>query len=111
MMARNLREKIKSLVNDAYDLRSESIVTKIENLVKEELNLRDEERTYEYEDLVKIQADASRQYVDIAVSQEAVGNITGDQASLRAMCLVDATVGFLRSKGLLSSILKYKKKK
>ncbi len=106
---RNLRDKIRALVGDAYDLRMESVVTRIENLVKDELALRDEERQINFQDLNLIQSDAVGEFTRIRMDQDSLGRIAGDDALVRTLCVVNATVSFLRSKGHTTAILRYKK--
>lgn len=108
-MARNLRDKIRTIVQDAYDLRQESVVTKIESLIKEELQLREEEREITYQDLTYIQSVASQEFSSMRMDQEALGRIHGDHSLMRTLCLVNAMVGFLRQRGFMTAILKYKK--
>lgn len=108
-MARNLREKICTIVNDSYDLRRESVVTRIENLIKDELQLRDEERDLTYQDLTYIQSVAAREFTEMRLSEDAIGKLAGEQSMIRTLCLVNATVSFLRSRGLLHSLFRYKK--
>lgn len=109
-MARNLRDKIRAIINDSYDIRQESLVTKIENLVKDELQLRDEERSLTPQDVMLIQSNATKEFSEMRMDQEALGYIHGDQGAVRALCLINATVSFLRLKGLTSALLVYKKK-
>ena len=108
-MARNLRDKIRTLVQDAYDLRQESVVTKIENLIKDEMQLRDEERDLTYYDLVYIKSLAVQEFTAMNMTEPTLGKLTGDQEMIRLLCLVNAINGFLRSKGLTPAIFKYKK--
>lgn len=108
-MARNLRDKIRAIVNDSYDIRQESVVTKIENLIKDELQLRDEERTLTPQDVMLIKSTASKEFADMRLDQEFLGYLHGDQESVRTLCLINATVSFLRMKGLTSALLTYKK--
>lgn len=108
-MARNLRDKIRVLLGDAYDIRQESMITKIENLIKEELQLKDEERDITYQDLAYVQDLAVQEYSKMRMDQEALGYIQGDAGLIRTLCSINATVVFLRKQGLLSCILKYKK--
>src|SRR5690606_5054607 len=108
-MSRNLRDKIRLIVRDAYDLRQESVVTQIENLIKEELGLREEERAINYQDLTYINSVAAQELTQMRVDQEAIGKVHGDQPMLRTLCIVNATVGFLRQRGLMTALVKYKK--
>lgn len=108
-MARNLREKIHAIVNDAYDLRQPSVITKIENLIKDEMQLRDEEREITHYDLTYIQSVAVKEMTDMRLDAEHLGKIAGDQGLVRTLCFVNAITGFLRQRGLLSALLKYKK--
>jgi hypothetical protein len=109
-MARNLREKIQALVNDAYDLQAPSTVTLIENLIKEELELKNEERTFDFYDLNLINSMAIKEFTDMNPSFSGIGRIAGDEPMVRTLCVVKATVSFLRNKGLLSALLRYEKK-
>lgn len=108
-MARNLREKIHAILNDSYDIRRESVVTKIENLIKEELSLKEEERQLNYQDVSFIQSVAARNFVDRRTDEGAIGKMAGDQPMIRTLCMFDAVVSFLRSKGLLSATFIFKK--
>ena len=108
-MPRNLREKIHAILNDGSDLRPESTVTRIENLVKDELELRNEERSLTYQDLSMIQSFAAREFTSMRMDEQVLGKMSGDQPMIRTLCLVNATVSFLRSKGLLHSTFRYKK--
>lgn len=108
-MARNLREKLFAILNDSYDLRQESLVTKLENLLKEELELKQEERLLTYQDIVYIQSVAVKEFVDLNPSEQSIGKLAYDQDMMKHLCLINATILFLRGKGLLSSTFKYKK--
>ena len=108
-MARNLREKISAVVNDAYDLRKESVITRIENLIKDELALQQEDRTISYYDLYDIQSSAIKNFVDMNMTEESLGKLAGDQPMIRTLCLVNSVVGLFRSKGFLNAVIKYEK--
>ena len=109
-MARNLRDKIRLLIQDSYDLQQESVVSKIERLVEEELNLAEQEREFNYQDLCQIQSVAVNEFVNLRHDQAAVGRLFQDPDAVRVLCIVNATIGFLRQRGFLSTILKYNKK-
>lgn len=108
-MARNLKEKIHAILNDSYDIRRESVVTKIERLLIEELELRNEEREINYQDIGFIQSMAAKSFVEMRTDEGAIGKMSGDQPMIRTLCLFDATVSFLRSKGFLYSTFRFKK--
>lgn len=109
-MARNLRDKLLLVIQDCYDLRQESVVSKLEDLIKDELRLREEEREIDYQDLNYIQSVASSDYVTMRFDKELLGKLFQDQNMVRTLCIVNATVGFLRQKGLLPAVVKYRKK-
>lgn len=108
-MARNLREKIHAILNDSYDIRRESVVTKIERLIMEELELRNEERDINYQDVSLIQSMAAKEFTQMRTDEGALGKVSGDQPMIRTLCLFNATISFLRSKGLLYSTFRFKK--
>ena len=107
-MPRNLREKIAAVVNDAYDLRQESVITKLENLVKEELEMRDQERLLTYHDLTVVKSMAVQEFTSMNMSPTSVGSkLAGDQETIRFLCLFNAVIAFLRSKQLINFRLTY----
>jgi hypothetical protein len=110
-MPRNLREKIAAIVNDAYDLRQESVITKLENLVKEELEMKDQDRVLTYHDLTVIRSMAVQEFTNMNMSPSAVGSrLAGDQETVRFLCIVNAVISFLRSKQLINFKFNYEKK-
>lgn len=108
-MARNLRDKIRLLIADAYDLQQETVISKIEALITDELKLRDEERLFDHQDLCYIQSVATQEFVQLRHDKETLGRLFQEPEMVRSLCIVNATIGFLRSKGLLPAILRYKK--
>lgn len=109
-MARNLRDKLRLIIDDAYDLQQEVVLNKLEALVKEELQLREEERLFDYQDLCYIKSVATQEFVNLRHDKESLGKLFQEPETVRLLCIVNATVGFLRSKGFLPMILKYTKK-
>lgn len=108
-MARNLRDKLRLIIEDAYDLQQETVLTKLEALVKEELALREEERLFDYQDLCYIKSVATQEFVNLRHDQGSLGRLFQEPESVRILCIINATVGFLRQKGLLPAIIRYKK--
>lgn len=110
-MARNLREKIALIVNDAYDLRQVAVITKLENLFKEELALKDEDRVLTYHDLFTIKSSATQNYTNMNMSTAGLGEkLANDRELVRTLCMIDAVVGFMRLKKLINFKFEYEKK-
>lgn len=109
-MARNIRDKLRLAVQDAYDLKSEEILTKLERLFIEELDLMQVEREFNYQDLCYIQSVAVQEFNTLRHDKESLGRVFSEPELVRNLCVVNATVGFLRQRGFLSTILKYTKK-
>lgn len=111
MMSNSLRDKIRSLVEEAYDLRKESVITKIEQLVEEEVALSKEEYKIGYKDLMLINSSANKHMTEMDLGPESLGKIHGDQSLIRTLCFTNSVVSFLRSKGLLRSLVSFSRNK
>lgn len=109
-MARNIRDKLRLAIQDSYDLRTEDVLSKLERLFIEELELMQVEREFNYQDLCYIQSVAVQEFNNLRHDKESLGRLFSDPEQVRNLCVVNATVGFLRQKGFLPTILKYTKK-
>lgn len=108
-MSRNLREKIRAAVADAYDLRDEAVVTRLEKLINEELALVVEDRHISYYDLRYIESVAAQEFVNMRMDEEKIGKLSEDKPLIRVLCMVHAVNSYLKQKGLLSATIVYKK--
>lgn len=110
-MPRNIREKISAIVNDAYDLRQESVITRLENLIKDELQMRDEDRVLTYHDICVIKSAATSEYTKMNLTKDGIGSkMYGDGEAIRFLCIFNAVISFLRSKNLINFKFDYERK-
>ena len=109
-MARNLRDKLRLAIQDSYDLRKEDVIIKLERLFNEELALAESEREFNYEDLCHINSVAVQEFLSLRHDQSALGKLFQQPELVRNLCIVNATVAFLRQRGFLSTVMRYTKK-
>lgn len=108
-MPRNLQNKIYTLLDDIEDLDRHEAAKRIEALVKEEINFQKIEHVIGRHDLSVISSKAVQTFID--TDPRNFGQYSADSEKHRAWCFVDATVNFLKNKGLISCVIRYDKNK
>ncbi len=110
-MPKNLRYKIGLLMDDLEILSKPDAIKKIERFVKDELNFMESEYEFGVSDLVQMRSSAIQRFSDLESERIQIGRYGGGSSSeKRTLAYLEAAIGLLRSKELISFRVKFKNK-